>query len=118
VKDNVNDAFSPSGQMMGQKDIPYDDGQEDGSERSEDDESVEPNGGATFDSQGLADRRKGRLTNMLLFEDTQPFSRTRLLFWSKSHLIKLPLIMFDDSIHPDGEIRNKHVFFQLEAARR
>ncbi len=55
MADDVNDTFSPGDQMTGQDDVPNDEGQEDSGKGPEDDESIEPDGRMTLNSQGLAD---------------------------------------------------------------
>ena len=61
---------------------------------------------------------KGGATGLLIIEDGEPFGGASLLFIGECDLVQVPLVMLDDVVEFEGDVRDDKMISQLQAAGR
>jgi hypothetical protein len=59
---------------------------------------------------------KGGATGLLIIEDGEPFGGASLLFIGECDLVQLPVVMLDDVVEFDRDVRDDKMIGQLQAA--
>jgi hypothetical protein len=101
--------------MLGQDDVAGKDFKENQNKEAHGNENILRDGGAVFDCQRLADGSEGGFSKVFINMDSHPFGRMGLLFFTECDLIKILLVVLDESIQADSKFGDEHMFSELKA---